>query len=133
MPRRSGPGLLLAVALASAPWGVAGTQVASAQGASRFDGQYTGELTLTALIQGDCTEPPRGALYPLTVSGGQVRFTYLPRFATILTGSVAENGSFRASAPTRHGVVEMTGRIRGDAVRAQIVSPSCRYTFETKD
>jgi hypothetical protein len=129
MPRRLGPGLLLAMALES----VAFAQVASAQGTSGFDGQYAGELTLTAMREGDCTEPPRGALYPLTVAGGQVRFAYLPRFATTLTGSVAENGSFRASAPTRHGVVEMTGQIRGSAVRAQIVSPSCRYNFETKN
>ena len=124
MPRRLGLGLLLAAALES---------VAFAQGTSGFDGQYAGELTLTAVISGDCTDPPRGALYPLTVSRGQVRFAYLPRFATTLTGSVAENGGFRASAPTRHGFVEMTGWIRGNAVRAQIVSPSCRYSFETKN
>jgi hypothetical protein len=124
MPRRLGPGLLLA--------GMVGS-VAFAQGTSGFDGQYAGELTLRAVISGDCTEPPQGALYPLTVSGGQVRFAYLPRFATTLTGNVAENGSFRASAPTRHGGVEMTGRIQGNAVRAQIVSPSCRYSFETKN
>lgn len=124
MPRRLGPGLLLAMVLGSA---------AFAQGISRFDGQYAGELVLTRTIDGDCTEPPRGALYPLTVSGGQVRFAYLPRFATTLTGSVAENGSFTASAPAKRGVVEMTGRIRGNAVRAQIVSPSCRYDFATRN
>jgi hypothetical protein len=129
MPRRLGPGLLLAALLG----GVALAPVASAQVTSRYDGEYVGELTLTALIQGDCTTPPLGALYPLTISGGQVRFAYLPRFATTLTGSVAEDGSFRATAPTRHGVVEMTGQIRGNAVRAQIASPSCRYNFATKD
>jgi hypothetical protein len=127
MPRRLGPGLLLATALGSA----APAQHASAQGTSRFDGEYVGRLTLTALIQGDCTEPPWGALYPLRVSGGQVRFSYVPRFSTTLTGSVAANGSFRASAPTKLGPVEMTGQIQGNAVSAQIVSPSCRYTFQT--
>ena len=66
MPRRLGPGLLLATALG----GAAPAQDASAQGASRFDGEYVGKLALTALIQGDCAEPPWGALYPLRVSGG---------------------------------------------------------------
>jgi hypothetical protein len=127
MPRRLGPGLLLTAVLGSTVF----AQVASAQGPSRFDGEYVGRLTLTALIQGDCTEPPGGALYPLSVSRGQVRFAYVPRFATTLTGRVAENGSFRASAPTKQGVVEMTGQIRGNAVSAQIVSPSCQYTFQT--
>ena len=120
------------MALAGAAFAQAAfAQVASPQGGSRFDGEYVGKLTLTALIEGDCTEPPWGALYPLSVSGGQVRFAYVPRFATTLTGRVAENGSFRASAPTRHGVVEMTGQIRGNSVSAQIVSPSCQYTFQT--
>jgi hypothetical protein len=129
MPRRWGPGLLLAALLG----GLALAPAASAQATSRFDGEYVGELTLTALIQGDCTTPPLGALYPLTVSGGQVRFAYLPRFATTLTGSVAEDGSFRATAPTRYGIVEMTGQIRGNAIQAQIVSPSCRYSFATRN
>jgi hypothetical protein len=124
MPRALGPGLLFAMALANA---------ALAQTPSHFDGQYAGELTLAQVIDGDCTEPPRGALYPLTVSGGQVRFAYLPRFATTLTGSVAPNGSFSASAATRSGTVRMTGQIRGNAVRAQIVSPSCRYEFATRN
>jgi hypothetical protein len=124
MPRRLGPGLLLAMALGSA---------AFAQGTPRFDGQYAGELRLARVIDGDCTEPPRGALYPLTVSGGQVRFAYVPRFATTLTGRVAKNGGFTASARTKYGVVEMTGQIRGNAVTAQIASPSCRYDFATKN
>jgi hypothetical protein len=127
MPRRLGPGLLLATALGSA----ALAPDVSAQVTSRFDGEYVGRLALTALIQGDCTEPPGGALYPLRVSGGQVRFSYVPRFSTTLTGSVDANGSFRASAPTKLGPVEMTGQIQGNAVSAQIVSPSCRYTFQT--
>ena len=122
MPRRLGPGLLLATALGAAAW---------AQGASPFDGEYVGELRLMELIQGDCTTPPPGAVYPLTVSGGRVSFSYVPRFATTLTGSVTANGSFRASAPTKHGRVEMTGQIRGNRVNAQIVSPSCRYSFAT--
>lgn len=124
MPRGLGPGLLLAIACGSA---------ALAQGASRFDGDYVGTLTLVELIQGDCTTPPPGAVYPLNVSGGQVRFAYVPRFATTLTGRVAEDGSFRASAPTKHGRVEMSGRLRGNKVNAQIVSPSCVYNFVTAD
>src|SRR3954469_2883720 len=128
MAKAWGPGLLFAMALGSvalivAP-NVALAQIAYPQASSPFDGQYTGELTLVQVIVGDCTPPPFGALYPLTVSGGQVRFAYLPRFATVLTGSVAPNGSFTAAAPTKTGVVRMTGQIRGNAVRAQIVSPS---------
>ena len=122
MLRRLAPGLLLAAALGSVAW---------AQGPSGFDGQYAGELTLTGVIGGDCTEPPSGALYPLTVSRNEVRFAYQPRFATTLTGRVAKDGSFKASAPTKHGKVEMTGRIQGNNVSANLVSPSCRYTFQT--
>jgi hypothetical protein len=124
MPKAWGSGLLLATVLGPA---------VLAQVTSAFDGRYVGELRLAQVIDGDCTEPPRGALYPLTVSGGQVHFAYLPRFATTLTGNVAANGSFRASAPTKRGRVEMTGQIRGDRVTAQIVSPSCRYDFATRN
>ena len=115
MLRRLGLGLLLANALGSVAFGhAASAQVMSSQGVSRFDGQYAGELTLTNVVEGDCTEAPQGALYPLTVSGGQVRFGYVPRFATTLTGRVAENGGFKASARTKRGVVEMTGQIPGE-------------------
>ena len=123
MPRALGPGLLLAMALGN---------VALAQVPTPFDGRYAGELRLIQVIDGDCTTPPLGALYPLTEYGGQVRFAYVPRFATTLTGSVAPNGSFTASARTKRGVVRMTGQIRGNAVRAQLVSSSCRYDFATK-
>jgi hypothetical protein len=75
--------------------------------------QYVGELTLTKEIAGDCTRPPQGALYPLTIAGGEVRFAYRPRFDTTLTGRVNENGVFRASARLRRGFVQMTGSIQG--------------------
>ncbi len=104
-----------------------------AQGSAKFDGQYMGELTLTNIIEGDCTQPPLGALYPLTVSRGEVRLVYLPRFGTTLRGRVGENGNFKASARLRRGVVEMTGHIQGNNLTAYIVSPSCNYTFQTKN
>jgi hypothetical protein len=107
--------------------------VARAQGAARFDGQYMGELSLTKVIDGDCTEPPLGALYPLRISRGDVRFLYTPRFNTTLSGKVGENGVFKASARLRKGVAQMTGRIQGSSVTAQIVTPSCNYTFQTKN
>jgi hypothetical protein len=124
MLRWLGVGLLLGTGLGSAAW---------AQGAARFDGQYMGELTLTSVISGDCAEPPVGALYPLTISAGQVRFLYTPRFNTILTGRIGDNGVFRATARLRHGFAQMTGRIRGNSVAANIVSPSCNYNFQTKN
>jgi hypothetical protein len=116
-------GLLLGAGLGSVAW---------AQGSAKFDGQYMGELTLTKEITGDCTQPPPGALYPLTISRGEVRFVYLPRFGTTLSGKVGENGVFEASARLRRGFVHMTGRIQGNSVSASIVSPSCNYTFQTK-
>ncbi len=126
MPRRArwlilGP--LLGAALAGAAW---------AQGSAKFDGQYVGELTLTKIISGDCTEPPLAAVYPLTISGDTVRFAYVPRFATTLTGKVDAKGNFKAAARVRSGFVRMTGQIRGNHVTASIVSPSCNYTFRTK-
>jgi len=126
MARRLGLGLLLGAGI----WAGFGG-VAWAQGPAAFDGQYVGELRLTRTVDGDCTTPPLGSLYPLTISRGEVRFAYVPRFATTLIGRVGENGSFKASARTKQGPVEMTGQIRGNAVSAQIVSPSCQYTFQT--
>ena len=117
-------GLLLGTGLGSVAW---------AQCLAKFDGQYMGELTLTKEITGDCTTPPLGALYPLTISRGEVRFAYRPRFDTTLRGQVGENGIFRASARLRKGFVQMTGRIEGNNLTASIVSPSCSYTFKTKN
>jgi hypothetical protein len=105
---------------------------ASAQSAMAFDGQYVGELTLVSVISGDCTKPPLGSLYPLTISPGQVRFLYTPRFSTTLIGTVERNGVFKASARAHKGIVTMTGRVRGSNVTATIVSPSCNYNFQTK-
>ena len=124
MLRWLGLGLLLGTGLVSLAW---------AQSSARFDGQYRGELTLTKVISGDCTQPPPGALYPLAISGGKVRFQYVPRFDTTLNGTVGENGNFKASARIRKGFVQMTGHIQGNNITASIVSPSCNYTFETKN
>jgi hypothetical protein len=123
MLRWLGLGLLLGTGLGSVAW---------AQGSAKFDGQYMGELTLTKVIN-DCTQPPLGALYPLTISRGEVRFAYVPRFDTTLSGKVGENGIFKASARLRRGFVQMTGRIQGNNLTAYIVSPSCNYTFQTKN
>jgi hypothetical protein len=123
MLRSLGLGLLLGTGLGSVAW---------AQGSAKFDGQYMGELTLTKERSGDCTTPPLGALYPLTVSRGEVRFKYVPRFNTSLGGKVDQNGMFKASARLRTGVVQMTGHIQGNSLTAEIVSPSCKYTFKTK-
>ena len=124
MLRSLGLGLLLAAGLGSVAW---------PQGSAKFDGQYMGELALTREISGDCTQPPLGALYPLTISRGEVRFVYRPRFGTTLVGKVDENGTFKASARLRRGFAQMTGRIQGNSVSASIVSPSCNYTFQTKN
>jgi hypothetical protein len=123
MLRWLGLGLLLGAGLGSVAW---------AQGSAKFDGQYMGELTLTKVIN-DCTPPPPGALYPLTISRGEVRFAYVPRFSTTLSGRVDDNGIFRASARLRRGVVQMSGRIQGNNVTAYLVSPSCNYTFQTRN
>jgi hypothetical protein len=124
MRRWLGLSLLLGVGLGS---------VALAQGSAKFDGQYMGELILTKVINGDCTQPPLGALYPLTISRGDVQLVYRPRFGTTLRGKVGEDGTFKASARLRRGFVQMTGHIQGNNLTAYIVSPSCNYTFETKN
>jgi hypothetical protein len=123
MLRWLGLGLLLGAGLGSVAW---------AQSSTKFDGQYVGELTLTKVMN-DCTRPPLGALYPLTISRGEVRFKYVPRFNTTLTGKVGEDGMFKASARLRRGSVQMTGHIQGNNLTAYIVSPSCNYTFQTKN
>jgi hypothetical protein len=126
MLQRLGLGLLLLGA------GLGG--VAWAQGAARFDGEYVGELTLTRVINGDCTKPPLGSAYPLTISGGVVRFKYVPRFDTTLIGRVDDKGILTASRQVHSGLITMTGRIEGNNnLTAYIVSPSCDYTFQTKE
>jgi hypothetical protein len=124
MLRLLGLGLLLGAALGDTAW---------AQGLAKFDGQYVGKLTLTKTISGDCTEPPLGSLYPLVISGSQVQFKYVPRFDTTLQGRIDQNGTFTASRRLRSGLVSMTGRIQENNVVAIIRSPSCQYTFKTKD
>jgi len=119
-----GLGLLLGAGLGGVAW---------AQGSTEFDGQYTGDLTLTRVISGDCTQPPLGARYPLTISAGTVQFKYVPRFDTRLTGKVDKTGNFKASARVRSGIVQMTGRVAGNNVTADIISPSCYYTFQTRN
>jgi hypothetical protein len=123
MLRWLGLPLALVSAFASAAW---------AQGSAQFDGQYRGELTLVSVISGDCTQPPLGALYPLTISRGEVRFAYLPHFDTTLLGKVDKNGVFKASARLKRGSVQMAGRVQGLSITADIVSPSCKYTFATR-
>ena len=123
MLRSLGLGLLLGTGLGSVAW---------AQGSAKFDGQYMGELTLTKEMSGDCTTPPLGALYPLTVSKGEVRFKYVPRFNTTLSGTIDQDGIFKASARLRRGFLQMTGRIQGNNLTAEIISPSCKYSFQTK-
>ena len=112
--------------------GFGGISSAQQPDLGRFDGQYMGELALTKVISGDCTKPPLGALYPLTISGGAVRFIYRPRFATTLNGRITEDGVFSASARLPKGVVRMSGRVQDNHVTASIISPSCNYTFQTK-
>ena len=126
MPRWLPPalGLALGIVAASAAW---------AQRSTRYDGQYVGELTLTRVTGGDCTQPALGALYPLTISGGEVRFTYIPRFNTTLIGKVGDNGIINAAARLRRGSIQMRGRVQGNNITAYIASPSCNYTFQTKN
>jgi hypothetical protein len=121
--RRVGSALLVGAMTASA---------AAAQGAAGFDGQYVGELTLARVVSGDCTPPPLGSLYPLTISAGEVRFAYVPRFDTTLNGRIARNGSFKATARVKRGVIQMTGRTDGNRLTALIVSPSCHYNFQAR-
>src|SRR6516162_3000692 len=124
MLRLLGLGLLLGPGLTSLAW---------AQSTTKFDGQYRGELTLTKEIKENCTQPPLGALYPLRIDRGEVRFVYVPRFDTTLRGRVDQNGILKASARLKHGTVQMTGRIQGNHITAYLVSPSCHYTYQTKD
>jgi hypothetical protein len=123
MPGRSAP---FAVA-----WLLLSGGLAWAQDLSRFDGHYVGELILKSVIDGDCTRPPLGALYPLSVSHGEVRFAYVPRFATTLVGRIGPDGTFTASARAKKRVVRMVGRIQGIRVSATIASPSCNYMYQT--
>src|SRR5690348_6629088 len=124
MPGRLQLGVLLGSGFATA---------ASAQVPARFDGQYVGELTLTRVTSGDCSQPAMGALYPLTISRGEVRFAYVPRFNTTLVGTVSDAGIIKAVARRRTGSIQMRGRVQGSNITAYIASPSCNYTFQTKN
>jgi hypothetical protein len=128
MPIRRGPtlrlglGLVFAAALAGAAW---------AQAGSRFDGDYVGQLALSGIVNGDCTTPPTGSAYPLNISGGVVRFKYVVRFDTVLTGKVDDKGDFKASGRTKAGMINMVGHVMpAGSLTAKIQSPSCLYSFE---
>jgi hypothetical protein len=121
--RSLGLGLVLAAAAAS---------LATAQGTSRYDGQYVGGLTLNKTIRGDCEPPPPGAQYPLKISAGTVTFDYLPHFSTTLIGTIDAAGNFLATTKIKHGAVQMKGRVIGEKVTAELMSPSCSYTFRTQ-
>ncbi|HEY1796462.1 MAG TPA: hypothetical protein VGG57_10120 [Stellaceae bacterium] len=123
--RSLGLGLVLAV-------GTVGLAAAQGGGGARYDGQYVGTLILNKTMRGDCDEPPPGAQYPLRVSGGAVKFNYLPRFSTTLAGTVDATGNFVATAAIKSGTVQMTGRIVGRKVTAEVQSPSCSYSFRTE-
>lgn len=131
-PRLGAGLLLLAAGVVALAAGVAGA--AHAQGRGPFDGQYVGEMALTGIINGDCSKPPLGSSYPLTITGGVVRFKYVPRFDTTLVGRIDPNGNFKATALLHHGMATMTGHVRAGfgTVTANIVTPSCQYSFQTK-
>ena len=114
--------MILAAALAGEAW---------AQAASRFDGDYVGDLTLNGIINGDCTKPPLGSAYPLSIAGGVVRFKYVPRFDTTLLGRIDSSGAFKATARVKSGSITMTGRVQNGSVTAKIQSPSCVYSFQS--
>ena len=120
-----GLGVVIAMGVAAAAW---------AQAPAKYDGQYVGSLTLTGIISGDCTRPPVGAEYPLSIRNGVVHFKYVPRFDTELIGHIDANGSFKAVGDTKHSTVTMTGQITGyHNLTAKLVSPSCQYTFEVRN
>jgi hypothetical protein len=107
--------------------------LAAAQGGgARYDGQYVGTLILDKTIVGDCDQPPPGAQYPLNISAGRVKFAYLPRFSTTLLGTIDTAGNFVASTKIKNGTVQMNGRVVGRNVTAELLSPSCRYSFRTE-
>src|SRR5947209_18103538 len=89
MLRELGLGLVLGGGLAGAAW---------AQGSAPFDGQYTGGLVLVHEKKGDCTRPPSGAVYPLAISRGEVRVSYVPRCAPARSRRVAPDGVCRGWA-----------------------------------
>jgi hypothetical protein len=123
MLKRLGLSLLVCAGPGSAAW---------AQAPSPYDGQYVGQMTLTGIIRGDCMTPPAGALYPLEIRGGIVRFKYVPRFDTVLMGKVDARGNIRAGINLKSGIVSMAGHIDAGNVTAEIDSPSCHYVFSTK-
>jgi hypothetical protein len=129
LPKRPALGLLLALLFAA---GLA--SAASAQTTGKFDGNYVGQLTLSGIISGDCTTPPTGSAYPLSIAGGIVHFKYVPRFDTVLTGKIDDKGDFKASSRTKAGMINMVGHVApGGALTANIQSPSCLYSFAGSD
>ena len=129
MLRRLGWRLLLVTVLS-----LSAVNLVLAQGASKYDGKYVGALTLKGIISGDCTPPPVGSEYPLTIAGGVVRFKYVARFDTTLVGAIDDKGNFKASARTKTGVINMVGHfVAYGRLTANIQSPSCMYSFDASN
>jgi hypothetical protein len=126
LPTRPGMTFALGLAFAAALGGVAW-----AQAGSGFDGDYVGQMTLTGIVNGDCTTPPTGSAYPLKIAGGVVHFKYVPRFDTVLVGKVDDKGDFKASGHTKTGMINMVGHVTpAGSLTAKIQSPSCLYSLE---
>ena len=106
-----------------------GAQTAYAQAPSPFDGQYTGELKLAQVIDGDCMPPPaRGAVSADCLRrGGPFRLS-----AAFRDGSDRQRRAERqlyGLSPDKERVVRMTGEIRGNGGSRADQIAELRYGF----
>lgn len=124
---RGGEGMRLAISVIALVLGMTGTSYA----ASPFDGEYLGEFTLTKIIT-QCDRPTPGFMRLLTIINGEVKIIYNPRFGTMLNGKIDGAGVFLATGNLPSGFVQMSGRVTGADLAANVETPNCRYTFQAK-
>jgi hypothetical protein len=99
---------------------------ASALAESPFDGTYSGSTMLTGAASPVCAK--NGTPVQMTVIDGKVSYNH---FGTILTGTVAPDGSFTASGMNMRykppASQSMSGHISGTSAEAETGTSICPY------
>lgn len=104
----------------------AGAPPALAQGASAFDGTWTGTGTLTRR-QGQGTACGAETTdRRFTIRNGQIDFPYDTRYGVTFNGPIAADGSFSL----QHGRNSFLGRATGSTMTATYSGPQCVREFQ---
>src|SRR5579885_1306804 len=93
-----------------------------------FDGTYSGPMTLianNAKSRTGCDGDHSNMM--MTIRSGTFLFNYDPPRNTVITGTVAADGSLNGFGKSYFGGAKLSGRIQGNAVIGQAGSGYCTF------